>query len=554
MNPKTILISVLLIIISDLITGSIKKSPPYLIAPFVRLWKETIYLRNIIHNDRFIVWGTQSKRYVALQAVKAKEAHQDKAIPVIELLKLSIKDSRPVILLGEPGVGKTTSLQVLTYHIARHGYIINILLWVVLIFVATSLIFVDPTLTLIWLFSFFLFEFLVHRNYVPLFIEARSDYLGGEVKKWRDELLKQNFGDKPLFGSFNRVVWIMDGVNEIVASVYPVFIEGWRAEFISQPLQRIIFSSREREQPTIRIGQIYTLNICDLNDDGVLSFLSVYGYQKAPWLTQAQLLEQARRDFKELRDKKLLTENGVGRNPYWLKMIVESGLYTRNRGLLFRNFSEKLIHRETEEKPEERKKKPDWKIVPLKIEMDALAHLAFFMQEEGQVGIMGEEKWNKARAIIREGIGDLPFTPDDVLGEAEAASLVRVSTREHIEFVHQLVQEFFVALFLKKKLGQKKDYVFVLKEHPFTGNWDEVLIMLAGIYDQPSELVQWLAEQTVARHHVQSVLLTYKCYKSSQAIENPESRAATIDALIIPLKYPSDGDTTRSSIKALVLR
>lgn len=45
---------------------------------------------------------------------------------------------------------------------------------------------------------------------------------------------------------------------------------------------------------------------------------------------------------------------------YWLRMLVLSGLRTRNRGQLFLNFAQTLILREIEEKPRYRDRQPAW--------------------------------------------------------------------------------------------------------------------------------------------------------------------------------------------------
>jgi len=42
----------------------------------------------------------------------------------------------------------------------------------------------------------------------------------------------------------------------------------------------------------------------------------------------------------------MLEQGGIGRNPYWLQMLVKGGVYTRNRGELFEQFARELITRE----------------------------------------------------------------------------------------------------------------------------------------------------------------------------------------------------------------
>ena len=433
-------------LITDLIVGLAKKSPPFLIAPYFRLWKESVLLYDVLHNRDFSHWKPQAARYVALRAIKAQGASQESPQPVLDLLESFLKRSEPVVLLGEPGAGKTTALQALTYRLARRALLLDCLMWLALLIGTAMLSFSAPVFTIVWLASFILWKPLVVRFTVPLFIEARSAYSGGDVNEWCEKIFRDRLGPKPLIGTRRRVALFIDGANEVEGSLYGGFVEGWRGRLIGKRACSVIFTSRGGEEnPAKRLGVGEVLSVCDLDDDGVREFMKVYGREKASKENKPYNAEQANRDCDELRKKNLLGEGGIGRNPYWLKMVVESGLYTRNRGALFRSFAENLIQREIEEKPEERKHKPDWKIVPVEVEMDALATLALAMHEEKRIGFLDEAGWDKARAAIRKSLGDVPYLPDDVLGEARASTLVRVQFRASVEFVHQLVQEFFSA-------------------------------------------------------------------------------------------------------------
>jgi len=468
---NSILVLALIAILVDSIRGLITKSPPYLIAPFVRLWRETAYLRNILHDKRFAQWRPETARYVALCAIRAQSG-QEMPRPVLDLLRESLKRGEPVILLGEPGAGKTTALEAFTYRLAQRAYFWNILLWLVLLSIAALLSHPVPLFALLWLASFLLWEALARRATVPIFLEARSDYTGGEVEDWIENVLKTHLGAKPLLGSYWRAVLLVDGVNEVRAGLYETFVEGWRSFLRAQ--RRAILTSRTGEDPSGRLEGSTVVTICDLDDAGVQEFLQVYGREKARVENRRYTDEDVHRDFEELRNKNLLGEKSIGRNPYWLKMVVESGLYTRNRGALFRRFAERLIRREIEEKPEERKRRPEWKTVPLEVEMDALGSLALAMHREQRIGYSGEKGWETARRAISATLGDLPYTPDDVLGQAEAATLVRTKYKERVEFVHQLVQEFFAAWALRNRWREALDHV----EDVW---WWETLFLLGGL-------------------------------------------------------------------------
>jgi HEAT repeat protein/energy-coupling factor transporter ATP-binding protein EcfA2 len=487
---NSILVLILIAILFDSIRGLVTKSPPYLIAPFVRFWRETAYLRNILHDKRFAQWKPETARYVALCAIKAQSG-REMPRPVLDLLQESLKRGEPVILLGEPGAGKTTALEALTYRLARRAYRWNILLWFLLLLIAVLLSRQMPSLALLWLASFSLWEALARRLIVPIFLEARSDYIGGEVKGWIENVLKAHLGTRPLLGSYRRAALLVDGVNEVRAGLYETFVEGWRSFLREQ--RRAILTSRTGEAPSERLEGSTVLTICDLDDAGVREFLEVYGREKARVENRRYTDEDVHRDFEELRNKNLLGERDIGRNPYWLKMVVESGLYTPNRGALLRKFAERLIRREIKEKPEERKRRPEWKIVPLEVEMDALGRLALAMHREQRIGYTGEKGWETARGVIRAALGDLPYKPDDILGEAESATLLRIKYKERVEFVHQLVQEFFAAWALRKRWQEALN-------HAEDVRWWEILFLLGGlVYAEDVDAYCKLVKQTLGK-------------------------------------------------------
>lgn len=249
-------------------------------APYVRIWKETSFLYGILRNQRFAQWKPQSARYVALRAIKARGAKQDSSQPVLNLLESFLQNREPVVLLGEPGAGKTTALEALTYRLARRAFLYNLSLWFGLLLIAGTLFRYASILVIPWLAAFFLWEPLIRRATVPIFLEARSDYAGGEVKEWRAKILQDRLGNKPLFGSPHHVTLLIDGVNEVTANLYDMFVEGWRSLLKNQRQNRIIFTSRVGEDPSEQLEINSVLTVCDLDDVGVKEFLQVYGREK----------------------------------------------------------------------------------------------------------------------------------------------------------------------------------------------------------------------------------------------------------------------------------
>ena len=449
-NPINVLLTA--VPMADLVHAVVKQSTPYLLAPYIRFWKESQLLLRTVRTNPFSPFG--NARFVVVNAVKARRVDDRSSAQdnggsgaALDLLLGCLMRNEPVMLLGEPGAGKTTVTQAITYKVASKAGLYNCFLVssVVLLTGLPAVFGLGWVIGLIVPATFVLWEPLFRRSSVPLFVDARR-YAGGDVKDWRDKLLKERLGERPLLlGWGNRVVFILDGINEVQKTHYGTFVEGWAAILNDAEQQKqcrkLIFTTRIGEQES-RLAVKHELRLCELDDSGVEAFLRVYG-ANGPTVSDPKKSE-VKGDFDRLRKNGLLRTGGIGRNPYWLRMLVESGLSTANRGALFLQFAQKVINRELDTKPAERNRKPDWKDVPLDIEMQALGGLALAMHEDERIGFSGEDAWSKAEVAITKTVKGLPVRYEDVLWEAEAATLLQTG-RIVIEFRHQLIQEFFVA-------------------------------------------------------------------------------------------------------------
>jgi hypothetical protein len=148
---------------------------------------------------------------------------------------------------------------------------------------------------------------------------------------------------------------------------------------------------------------------------------------------------------------------------------------------------------------------------------------------------------------------------DAVLAQAKDWRFLKSDGRfgEPIEFLHQLFQEYFAALSLncdiererarKGAKGRERSveaestirhlpYARSLGNRPFKDEWHETIVMLAGICDQPAELVKWLGAQVVEKQQGHAAFLVQRCWETSDAAANDEARAAVVDALIAALR------------------
>jgi HEAT repeat protein len=468
--------------IIEIISSTAKDTPLWLarqvFGSIRRMWKELVHLRSFLHSERYVQWRPQTQRYVALCAVKAQvsEDHDNEQspdrvpCPLIDLLQECLKNCKSVLVLGAPGAGKTTAFEALTYRLARTAYRRSLLAWFFWLMGAALLVLWSPLIALLWLAVLPLPLSRVRLWVTPFFLELRA-FFGQNARDFLTQAVKVALGDAVLLDAKGRCLFLLDGTNEIHRDRAACFLETWHTQR-STPLA--FFSSRSGEKPALEAQT--TLEICELDDDGVKDYFRVYLKDKVRRQPDDSAVD-VEAEMAEWQHTGLLAQGGIGRNPYWLQMLVLSRLQTRNRGALFLSFARELIRREIEVKPGERKRKPEWKTVPLGVEMDALAGLALAINQEHQVGLEGEEGWKRGREAIRTALGDdRSETPDDVLGEAEAATLIRQRYKERIEFSHQLVQEFFAAYALRSSEHWNK--AISCCEDPW---WWETLFLLGGL-------------------------------------------------------------------------
>jgi HEAT repeat protein len=334
--------------------------------------------------------------------------------------------------------------------------------------------------------------------------------------------LKHAVGSDALLKEHGRVVFLLDGVNEIHSSYYGPFLMSWQRQRSRFPS---LFTCRAGEEPWNRgdpKGEAMPLDswleVEELDDTGLEQFVEVYVREKRaeeslPHADRRRLWEAARGvhfssedlaiEVNDLLKRGLLEEGGIGRNPYWLRMMVQRELRTPNQGELFHAFAKALIEREVDPKRQERKRQPLWKtMVPLEVEMDALANLAWAMHSKGVVGFQGDQWWKHGEQAIEHAIPEnRGVTVYDVLCEGEAATLIRWQYKERIAFTHQLLQEFFAAYALRheSKWPEVSECADDLKK------W-RVLFLLSGLLEHPqaagsADSWSWLVKRLSSSLH-----------------------------------------------------
>ena len=405
-----------------------------------RWWKELVYLSDLLrgkHTDQFVYWKPGTRRYVALRAIRALGVEDDAhPQPLLELLEKQIAGCQPVLVVGKPGSGKTTALEALTYRLAKQAYICGVVTWLIWTFGAALLVWWSALAALLWLLVFLLIFSRIRLWTIPFYLKL-STFSGPSAREFLAGEIKKATGDDGLLKMKGGCRFLLDGVNEVNRNTYDLFLETWRGK---KDWPATIFTTRTNEEPNLE--GITRLEVLELDDPGVKQFISVYLREK---LVETQRKERGDRrfwragrmlkgmdpegDFTELKRKGLLAEGGIGRNPYWLRMMVRSGVRTRNRGALLHGFVTELIKRETEVKPKQRARTPDWLIVPLPVEMEALGELALAMSQDGKVGFHGQVEWERGLTILRAVLDSLGGRemPQDIISVNHRFAVVTAS-------------------------------------------------------------------------------------------------------------------------------
>jgi formylglycine-generating enzyme required for sulfatase activity len=179
---------------------------------------------------------------------------------------------------------------------------------------------------------------------------------------------------------------------------------------------------------------------------------------------------------------------GLLTNPFLLNISVEvfiaSGQPPRNRGQLFAAFVDLLIEKRG------RPAVPEAEWIDAPTQKAALAKLAYQMQVEG-MGTSVPTAWARAA---------LGANGDRLLYLAQAATLLTVDpVNDEVKFFHQLLQEYGAAVELGAALRRGASAAeYWLEGWATPSGWEETAVLLAGIF-APSEggaarVADWLVE------------------------------------------------------------
>jgi len=412
----------------------------------------------------------------------------------------AVKDLRRLVVLGDPGAGKTTTLWAIAAHAARRAE-------------------TDPA--------------------APLPVFVRLSELS--TTQTLDERVRTQLGDLTAhyeaLMSQKRLLFLLDGLNEMPFKGRKDKVRQTK-ELVERCRQldlTAIVSCRELDYTeSLDVGLTEKIVITPLDPVRIHRFVNAYitepsdAGERLFWLLAGKEAQENWREFQKRSGKSFETfwlpgarsswvrfdgkhwlEQGVrprsmlqlATNPYMLYMITkvftEEGELPANRGELFRLFVEFLLL--------DRERLAEAEANALQ---DRLADLAYAMQARG-------EGTTFSRNQVMERLLD-----EQSLYRALSASLLTGS--DELRFTHQLLQEYFAAQRLDREM---KNSVPAAQFWPadrwwWPNQWNETALLLAGLYsDNTTPVIIWLADANPE--------LVVRCILESGAQTPPE----TIEAL-----------------------
>jgi len=415
-----------------------------------------------------------------------------------EDLLQTIRAHQRLLVLGEPGMGKTVALERMVWETAN----------------------VDE----------YIVPFLVQLLY----------FQGGDlielIRVALNETGRLKFDETKSVKAFLRetkCLIMFDGLNETPGRQREQVI-GAIAKFMREyPEHRYVVTSRSQDELWRK------LRSAELIQDAVV--VQTISDAQAQGYLQAHLGKEKGAALYDRLDASL---KSLARTPLLLKLIKDAGggsdQLPRNRGELFDKYvMNKLLEREQKleltETPETKKK--------------ALAHLAFALQLNHELAC--DREWAE-KVLAEKGLSAKTAT---LLKEALLHGLLiqqTLSDKQLLRFIHQSVQEYFVALTLLSEVSVEKNANLIqaasreLSRHNLTAWakdtwWSESFVQLAGLLDD----ADWLARRIVNA----SPWLAWWCVQEGRDV--PENTREMIEARSIKLLHSENVVERRQAVQAL---
>jgi len=405
---------------------------------FDKLGVRQQYLETILTQEKFCRWADE--RYIdetarpllmSVAPYDLRQSEREAGIKrdLIEVVEEHLARSEQILILGEPGSGKTTALERLMYIYALRGL------------KDTS----APVPVLIPLNRY-------DGSLINIFRAAFNEV-------GRFDLCEEQIAT--LLKSM-EVLILFDGLNELGGQRQKGVLDIWNFMGAHPCYCYALTCRTQNYHNDLEFQEAWEVQPMDERE--VERYLKLHLGDEGK-----ELYSQIR------RDERLL---GLARNPLVLRMIQETGEVPKNRGELYQNFVRKMLWREGQKGDHSHH-------ISGEVKMRALAQMGYKMQQnrmfycqERQI----KDSFNRYLHDLCE-----PYNWRELLEEIKLNGLLR-ATGSGWTFIHQSFQEFFAAYALEED-GLSDDVLDCVIGNP---EWNEVLFLLSGITQQGSMLVRRL--------------------------------------------------------------
>lgn len=464
--------------------------------PWHRFW----YLHSLAKDPQLRQWEKDFARLKLLSGrhlISATELlsdigeRRDMVALLCDMIVVSKRKGQRILILGEPGSGKTTGMERLTWELAKQG--MYRLGW-------------DQQIPVLIRLGNYQDGKLI--NFASDEVKHAVDGRSGEVlSKGLSELLKKG-----------RVVLLCDALDEALGERRDLVLAEIDRLLSSRVYQNvsIVITARTREDPANRLNGLHPYTIQELSDEAVNLFVHAY----------CRELNDESKIITYLKETGMLVVGGLGRNPFWLQLVIKSGTFQAQKGEILKQSIQLLLEREWD-KPETQR--TGWsrvspKDAQLRETNQALAWLAYQMSDLGVVSLPYDQVVHDIVSTwLTERSAAAQLKATNVVGLGRDAQLLAYWPGP-LRFRHRLVQEAMTAQLLANDIILQRKAV---AKYATDDAWWETLLMLGQLTPSPENMINAI----LSDDHSESSLLLATVILQGMKKQEPTLQERVVAAL-----------------------